>query len=73
MNVSVDMPTNEAEVPGAIAKIDAQIKTKRAELDALCAFRKAMQSMCSHPRKFYRSDAYGGGGDCHCPDCGWMS
>jgi len=72
MNVSVDMPTCEAEVPSAIQKIDAQIKTKRAELDALHAFRKAMQSMCSHPRKYYKSD-YGGGGDHYCPDCGWMS
>lgn len=70
MNLSVEMPTCEAEVPGALAKISTQIAAAQAHVNALLAFKKSMQAMCSHPRKYYSSDV-GGGGDWNCPDCGW--
>ena len=63
-------PQKQSEIPAALKALQEKLRRQRAEVKATEGLIHAVQSFCEHPKKTYKSDGYGGGGDTYCDTCG---
>lgn len=66
----MQFPRNQHEVPAVLKELRANLNHQRAVVKATEGLIKAVQAFCEHPKKTYRPDGYGGGGDTYCNTCG---
>lgn len=69
MAVTLDLPTTQEEIPGAIRKLREELAAAQARVKAIQGGIAAVQAMCAHPHKTSGRD-YDGGGWTRCSTCG---